>query len=110
MTDRELLEMAAKAAGIELCWVPNADGIECPAFLGVVPWVWWNPLNNDGDAMRLAVKLNLSMDLFDKEILVGFTSNSNQCDQVKETYSNDPYAATRRCIAIAAAQIGKELK
>ena len=59
-TDRELLELAAKAAGIAL------DG-ECPhgGF-----WVWddehlhhlpWNPLADDGDALRLAVKLDIQV-------------------------------------------------
>jgi len=102
MTDRELLELAAKAAGVE--WDVLYDG----------PWIpgigKWNPLTNDGDALRLAVKLCLSMDLFSNEILVGYTPNCNDCDQVVEEIDSDPYAATRRAIVRAAAEIGKEMK
>ena len=106
MTDRELLEMAAKAAGVEITWALMGD-----TYAAWLPnELLWSPLNDDGDALRLAVKLNLSMDLFDKEILVGYTTKSNQCDQVTETCSNDPYAATRRAIVRAAAEIGKNLK
>ena len=57
MNDKELLKFAAKAAGIELTYIPqdtgewadyrNEHGGETP----------WNPLTDDGDALRLAVKL-----------------------------------------------------
>jgi hypothetical protein len=102
MNDKELLELAAKAAGIE----PN----------GVYGWkvagndCIWNPLTDDGDALRLAVKLNLSMDLFDDAIFVGYTPNCNDCDQVREELNNDPYAATRRAIVRAAAEIGRGME
>jgi hypothetical protein len=77
MNDRELLELAAKAAGIPF------SNIE----------LVWNPLTDDGDALRLAVKL----DLFDAATLT----------YEPEEYRADPYAATRRAIVRAAAEIGK---
>ena len=89
MTDRELLELAAKASGL--------------LYMG-------NPLTDDGDALRLAVKLNLSADFFDDEIKVGYTPNDNECDQVAEAIGDDPYAATRRAITRAAAEIGKGMR
>ena len=57
MTDRELLELAAKAAGIELVWrnfsnVPNL-------FKGLSSDEIWNPLADDGDALRLAATLGM---------------------------------------------------
>ena len=56
MTDRELLELAAKASGeLTASWYGN-DAY----FDGVLSR--WNPLSDDGDALRLAVKLNLSVD------------------------------------------------
>lgn len=109
MSDRELLEYAAKAAEIDL-------GI---TFQTGSPIIWdctdpenhkpWNPLTDDGDALRLAVKLQLSMDLFDDAIAVGYTPNDNECEQVSEPVWSDPYAATRRAIVRAAAEIGKSL-
>lgn len=57
MTDRELLELAAKAAGIEGQYAflhyfdGEEDGICSPGNHRV-----WNPLTDDGDALRLAMK------------------------------------------------------
>jgi hypothetical protein len=111
--DRELLELAAKAAGGQARFDLSPD--EAPWLQGVVdgrpqPYpVRWNPLADDGDALRLAVKLQLSMDLFDDAIAVGYTPNDNECEQVSEPVWSDPYAATRRAIVRAAAEIGKSL-
>lgn len=54
-TDKELLEFAAKASGLPEC------GWMGPAFMYVKENTFtdWNPLEDDGDAFRLAVKLNL---------------------------------------------------
>ena len=55
MTDRELLELAAKASGeLTASWCGN-DAY----FDGVLSR--WNPLEDDGDALRLAVKLELDV-------------------------------------------------
>lgn len=105
MTDRELLESAAKAAGMN--YVHDLCGCYSdPEFNEVVQW---NPLTDDGDALRLAVKLNLSADFFDDEIRVGYTPNDNECDQVSEPSNPDPYAATRLAIVRAAAEIGRSM-
>lgn len=108
MTDREMLELAAKAAGyktalmdkgydfLQLCVVDGA---------GFNNDEVWSPLDDDGDALRLAVKL---------EILVltarGFAV-ANAVDSgggvVRIASDPDPEAATRRAIVLAAAEIGK---
>lgn len=105
MTDRELLELAAKAAGAE--WVNNE--YESGWILGDC---WWNPLTDDGDALRLAVKLGLDIesDLPAHLVEVWFPNGINTCGSVYEPYGNDPYAATRRAIVRAAAEIGKDMK
>lgn len=105
-TDRELLELAAKAAGIEIsdwhggaCWIYTPNGsVDI-----------WNPLTDDGDALRLAVKLNLSADFFDDFMRVGYTANDNECEQVDEPSTPDSYAAARRAIVRAAAAIGEAM-
>jgi hypothetical protein len=111
MTDRELLELAAKAAGVELlwherwsCWYDHAKRNEGKDFME------WNPLNDDGDALRLAVKLGIGTD-FDFSDGCGETSAAQTLQEYQyEKHGDDPYAATRRAIVRAAAEIGKELK
>jgi len=106
MTDRELLEAAAKAAGIELEEVIE-KGVD--AGRAVKPeGIWWSPLHDDGEALRLAVKLNLSTDVFVDVIIVVYTTNDIQCDHVEEPVGTDPLAATRRAITRAAAEIGRQ--
>jgi hypothetical protein len=115
MTDRELLELAAKAANIKLCWGSKTGGIECPALLGVIPWTWWNPLTDDGDALRLAVKLAIDIEFF---VESGTTSavQVEHCDcrcnigRDEVTPKGDPCAAARRAIVRASAEIGKGMK
>jgi hypothetical protein len=96
MTDRELLEAAAKAEGHAYPWVLPARGGERP----------WNPLTDDGDALRLAVKLKMTVDITDEASGAG-AIGLKWCS---EPYKDDPYAATRRAIVRAAAEIGKGLR
>lgn len=110
--DRELMELAAKAAGIAGEWheyhgfqryVHDPD-----AYSHEKPSAPWKPLSDDGDALRLAVKLNLTI------------SNSklqkNSCASCIDVsgislnnHGEDPYASTRRAIVRAAAAIGESM-
>jgi hypothetical protein len=101
-TDRELLQFAAKAAGLRVVWLNEAvlpDGSS----------IRWNPLINDGDALRLAVKLGLAVSI---EYQFGSTSVlwGPPTGHVREDHDNDPYTATRRAIVRAAAEIGRTMK
>jgi len=103
MNYTELLELAAKSAGIDhtYCRASN-QGIYTDYAL------WWNPLTDDGDALRLAV--NLGIGVFSDDI--GAYCNYHQTKQVRIYFSQvaDKNVATRRAIVSAAAEIGKELK
>lgn len=106
MTDRELLEAAAKAAGISrLLWdyeYCRSRGHMAP------PSSMWNPLTDDGDALRLAVKLNMDLMLspnHGKWAKCVYGSRADESGYPEE----DPYAATRRAIVRAAAEIGKNI-
>ena len=102
MENRELLEMAAKAVGQERSaagdlW-SNARGLP------------WDPLKDDGDALRLAVKLrmrihhdgacaNVEMPTGQKYCWVGYAT----------VEGNDHFAAMRCAIVRTAAEIGKAM-
>jgi len=99
--DRELLQMAAKAVGIELHFGEN----DYPhTKLGGLS-VCWNPLTDDGDALRLAVKLRMELDLSYPEARAKGTGGWVDIDGEPE----DEYVDTRRAIVRAAAEIGRSM-
>ena len=111
-TDKELIELAAKAAGIEGEWQRDTNFVQ-ERYRFDVPYnnqgmmtsLEWNPLREDGDALRLAVKLQLEI-----RPGPGAVSVSNVCygDPLSFVwYDGDPYKATRRAIVMAAAKIAK---
>ena len=102
-TDRELLEAAAKAAGVDgECRTENLchDGewSDMTVIFLADDEGWWGPLHDDGDALRLAVKLGLVVDCETDPIAVGDGNIG-----VREAHRGDPYVATRRAIVRAAA-------
>ena len=96
MTDRELLELAAKAAGLDIEWQPgdwahdNETGCE------------WNPLTGDGDALRLAVKIYM----FDGSLFKRFMTIRLEETRLNPARSDEEI--TRRAIVRVAAEIGKK--
>lgn len=110
--DRELLDLAAKAAGIEWCHI---EGL-CPnggywKFSDGKTQAWWNPLTDDGDALRLAVKLEMQMVIGYRRIEACIASDSeSEPILAYENKVGDLYAATRRAIVRAAAEIGNGMK
>lgn len=96
MTDKELLSLAAKAAGIRVT-VEDDEYYKTRKFFGL--WLvyadepseyarrYWNPLTDDGDALRLGHKLRLFTDV------MVWPSNLSEF---------------RRAIVRAAAEIGKD--
>ena len=104
MSNRELLELAAKAAGIRINhWVyDNEDDSPSVLESGGI----WNPLTDDGDALRLAVKLKFEIDIYYGEISSGEEGDRHQTLIGDDP---DPCAATRRAIVRAAAEIGRNM-
>lgn len=111
MNDRELLELAAKAAGLK--YIKPADSYDGSMGLAVgenpMRTRTWNPLTNDGDALRLAVRLEL---LVYVEACFYVTVCKEHVSCV-EHIGNDGrgclYAATRRAIVRAASELGRAL-
>lgn len=139
MNDRELLEMAAKAAGVFLTrelfdatctspWTSDMEpryDAETGSMRGQREWYdregelagWeefiWNPLTDDGDALRLAVKLNIDVGfttLPDGPVVEALCSwaDKPRCDS--QDLGKDPHAATRRAIVRAAASMVEDQK
>ena len=106
MSDRELLEFAAKAAGLRIVdrSYPVTLYVESEGCKGGVRW---NPLTDDGDALRLAVSLRLSPMM---RTLGCDTADLNGTAGAYEKWGGDPYAATRRAIVRAAAEIGRQMQ
>ena len=107
--DRELLELAAKAAGYEDIGEGYFREKQGGGHYLCFPW---NPLTDDGDALRLAVKLEL--DIFNSCISVRAIHRDKDMGATIKCRGNttqmEPYAATRRAIVRAAAEIGKGMK
>jgi hypothetical protein len=110
MTDRELLEAAARAAGLDFT-AGSGINIDRPGFTPKASTCWqgWNPLLDDGDALRLAVKLGITIYPPECEHDDPTTTWGNRHDAgqwITEPRGADPLAATRRAIVRAAAAIG----
>ena len=108
MSDRELLELAAKAAGYKFVKYHEDHGLSGP-------WAEinkpapesctsrWNPIENDGDALRLAVKLGMDIRIYGTEVRVYC------CGIIASEGPPDFNSATRRAIVRAAAGIGRSM-
>lgn len=112
-TDKELLELAAKAAGIN-GKVSSFAGMDIRygfdfAIFDPDTESYWNPLTDDGDALRLAVKLKIPMHFPDWKNMTRTWGGDKDITTYDEPHDSDPYAATRRAVVRAAAAIGKEM-
>ena len=112
-TDRELLELAAKAVG----YVPATQDSGSPfVIFGGDDAMDWNPIDDDGDALRLAVDLDLAIvpyPIYNKQkhsVLVQKKNLDESRFEEMELHGDDPRAATRRAIVRAAAEIGKAME
>lgn len=111
MTDRELLELAAKAAGIEFGVIHDTPRMKCDA-----GWTPWDPRADDGDALRLFCSLPwMCIETSDLAVTVRERGNPDEPSRVYLMWTEwlyehkgDSAAATRRAIVRAAAEIGRQ--
>lgn len=109
MTDRELLERAAKAAGIDgqyESWTGMGfmEGIRRKG--NPKEFKIWNPLMYDDQALRLAVNLRMSVEPWGSGASA-VVSIDNRALVAEPHYGDDPGRATRRAIVRAAAAIAE---
>ena len=112
MTDRELLELAAKAAGLEGFTYISDNPAYRASHTGLQDWKRWNPLTDDGDALRLAVTLRLEVNctIPDKPTISVYGNSNGRMVACHEDRRQGDYAATRRAIVRAATEIGRQMK
>jgi hypothetical protein len=97
MTDREMLELAGKAVNQERSFA----GDLWSSSRGCL----WDPLGNDGDALRLAVKLGIGIVHYFGWGQVFYRDFDG--DRIDFHYDPDAQTAARRAIVRAAAELGK---
>ena len=100
-SDRELLIAAANAAGIRHHGTTGDAGL----WIAADSPHWWNPLTDDGDALRLAVKLKLNIMQGDFSVGVNDESGIDEADLVRN--EGERLAVLRRAIVRAAAEMAK---
>lgn len=112
MTCRELLELAALAAGYAVVGhYEHGLKIEChKGGAASVGFVKWCPHLDDGDALRLAIDARVSIEFADDEDDAPIAIAGDRYIQVQECLAPDFKAKTRRAIVRAAAEIGKAMQ
>ena len=118
MTDKELIKLAAKACGFgdqdgNFIWTESEHprGSKTNGALwNYMGWCdtaqLWNPITDDGDALRLAVRLRLMVNVCPYIVI----ATDGNIHAEEETGKQSDAKATRRAITRAAAQIGKEME
>lgn len=107
MTDLEILKLAAKAAmqsGLPLHYGPHALQPKPHWQNGADEW---RPLADDGDALRLAAKLQMELRITGNRCLARVP---NVTDWVDKYSHGDPMDATRLAITLVAAEVGKTME
>lgn len=104
MTDRELLEAAAKAAGIDLKWM--GEGVRAQCFDPSSEHEWWNPLTDDGDALRLAATLKIDLEWQNVGVWPEPMVEAYRREDVVCTTFDEHERDYRRAIVRAAAALG----
>lgn len=108
-TDRELLELAAKAIGITLRW-PSEGGLG-PRRTDDDSWNSWNPLDDDGDLLRLAVALEIRLHISGMKAIADYWVRPGMIELADEVVliEGDACAALRLAGVRAAAEIGRSM-
>lgn len=113
MSERELLELAAKAAGYEVLANKQAQRDKIGSGSAGL-WIkgvstCWNPRDDSGQALNFALRLGLSIvpNLKDGHVVVVATNYYVVKSFFVEPFGDDCDAAARLAIFSAAAEIGK---
>lgn len=103
-TNRELLELAAKAAGIPGKYMALESDFAGKSQEGIsehYAYKWWNPLTDNGDCARLESICGINLQWFSVAVVAG----SHFAEFFKD-HNGDKNAARRRASTRAAAETG----
>jgi len=104
-SDRELLELAAKAAAIETVYWNDGREVHSSGEGFILPSNrLWNPLDDDGDALRLATKLRIDIYFWGTGVEA---EHGDIPPQPIELFKDCDNSATRRAIVRTAAAIAQ---
>ena len=108
MTDTERLELAARAAGYSF------DGYVLRNNNTEFEYAGWNPLEDDGDAFRLAVRLSIPFHVFyGQNTVIAYGKKTTHFPEGKDeilSFTDNPNESARRAIVLVASEIGKAMK
>jgi hypothetical protein len=110
MNDQELLKLAARAAGFvsphsyrektnSLLWLSESG---FPST--------WRPIDDNAQAFELAVKLGITVYQRPGKTHCEWHTGEFTGEMNTQLHEDDPYAATRRAVVRAAAEIGKQME
>jgi hypothetical protein len=112
-SDKDLLTLAAKSLDLYLEWDGHPDEWQ-PMYYEGKTYHSWNPLEDDGDAFRLAMKLSsnsfygITLHLPDADDSTVVVQDHRNADVCIVTNGTDSLSQTRKAIVLVAAQIGRE--
>ena len=98
MTDKELIEAAARAMGYTGYWMEDKFHLNGPRT--------WNPLTSDADCARMEVELEIDVSWLPRHKAVNCGNIDFNVGKT-ELYDTDKAAARRRASTRVAAEIGK---
>lgn len=121
-SDIKLMKLAAKAYGINV--YESDDGtiqrrpilvFSAGGRMGTMPYeVEWNPLRDDDQALRLSIKLKMTIvhvpskeNANDEFVNAMVFDHEDRLISLYELYHSNAYEATRRVIVNVAAELGK---
>jgi hypothetical protein len=113
---RELLEMAAKAVGLDLTPI-EVDNVEYQGDNRLIGFMtdpakwqrgWFSPHADDGDSRRLEVDMEIAVEIH-SGVAWAYTLDDRLSEILGEPLGSDPCAATRLAVLRAAAAIGRAM-
>lgn len=112
-SDIEMLELAALPAGAEINGYRGKTplyAVEIEVSENSFEYTHWNPLEDDRDALRLAVNLDMQITINRVDGFVEVLAGYHGQHRIRESLAGCLYAGTRRAIVRAAAEIGRVMK
>ena len=110
MNEKELLTLAARAAGLQgLTYFDEGAAGGKGMRAQELDWENWNPLESNEDAFALAVTLRIDLEFGAQDVAALAWPEQGHIGTILAHYNGEPLAATRRAITQAAAEIGKAM-